>query len=52
MKYLFETEYYNIPELLEQDELDKDMKFFEELQDQLTKAKDLYNIEVFKRCEK
>ena len=45
-KYTFDTEDYNSPQLLEQDEMNRDLKLFEELQTELTKAFALYKFEM------
>jgi len=46
MRYEFNTENYNSPELLQQDEIDRDMKFFDELEAEIRKARELYNKEM------
>ena len=46
MKYMYDTEDYNSPELLEQDELDRDMKFFEDLEVEIMTARLLYKHEM------
>lgn len=46
MKYLYDTEDYNSPELLQQDELDRDMKFFDELETEIIKARKMYAQEM------
>jgi hypothetical protein len=46
MKYLFDTEDYNSPELLQQDELDRDMKFFDELENEIRISRVLYKAEM------
>ena len=46
MKYVYDTEDYNSPALLEQDELDRDMKFFDELESEIKKARKLYAQEM------
>lgn len=46
MKYLFDTEDYNSPELLQQDELNRDVKFFEELEAKIIEARKLYAQEM------
>lgn len=46
MKYLFDKDDYNSPELLQQDELDRDMKFFNELESEIKKARELYTKEM------
>lgn len=46
MKYLYDTEDHNSPELLQQDELDRDMKFFDELETEIIKARNMYAREM------
>jgi len=46
MRYEFNTEDYDSPELLQQDEIDRDFKFFDDLEQEITKARALYKLEM------
>ena len=51
MKYLFDTEDYNSPELLQQDEIDRDLKIFDDLELEINKHRDLYIQEMTQNVE-
>ena len=42
MKYLYDTEKYDSPELRTQEELERDLKFFNELEFEIIKARRQY----------
>jgi len=46
MRYEFNTENYDSPELLEQDELYRDMNTFDDLEQEIRKARALYKLEM------
>lgn len=51
MEFVFITEDYNSPELLEQDEMDRDMKFLKENIAELTRCLALYDKEMLQDVE-
>ena len=46
MKYMFDTEDYDSPELLQQDEIDRDLTFFDDLENRIRTARELYKEEM------